>query len=67
MNLTSGLRWPHKKGGPKDKWAILEEAGQQESRQHKVWEGQKRVSVKWEPGPAWAALRGSPSPSADAQ
>lgn len=64
MNLTSaglgmlGLRRPHeKKGGPRDKWAVLGTAGQQ-GRVGNVRSGRVgRVSVEWVPGPAWAAPR----------
>lgn len=56
MNLTSaglgmlGLRWPHYKGGPREKWAVLERAGQRGQvgtvRSGRVREGQCEVSAR---------------------
>lgn len=56
MNLTStglgmlGLRWPHYKGGSRDKWAVLARAGQRgrvgSMRSGRVEKGQCEVGAR---------------------
>lgn len=64
MNLTStglgmlGLRWPHYKGGLKGQVGCsCESRPTRASGQHEAWEGERRVSVRWVPGPAGTAPR----------